>query len=388
MAASTAEAAEELPARIRQLLEQAVAGGVTPSAVCAVSLPGQALEPVAVGEAVRYGPDGGLLAPADRVPAEAGTVYDLASVTKVFTALTCLVLAGEGRLDLDAPVAGMLAPYRDGAERRNVTLRHLLTHTSGLPPTWPGWRGRPFPGRPPGVRNPLRRELLEDLLSTGLEHPPGQFFAYSCVGYNTAMAVAEAATGTPWPELVTSRVLVPLGIPDLTFSPDPGRCAATEFCPEPYRGTVRGYVHDESAFVLGGAAGNAGLFGTAQALLAFGEQLRQGFPGLLPAALAEDMWADQLPAVMGPAAGPARETSGYGQGLGLRIGQASWMGRSGAQARGHNGFTGTSLLTDRGRSITLVLLTNRVHPSRSASDVNPLRAAVADAVYAITQEHR
>lgn len=387
MVLSTAEEAEDLRGRIRQLLEHAVDAGVTPSAVCAVSLQGQALEPVAAGEAVRYGSDGGLLAPAERVPAEAGTVYDLASVTKIFTALTCLVLAGEGVLDLDAPVADTLASYRDGAERRNVTLRHLLTHTSGLPPTWPGWRGRPFPGQPPGVRDPLRRDLLEDLLSTGLEHPPGESFAYSCVGYNTAMAVAEAAAGMPWPELVTSRVLHPLGIPDLTFNPDPDRCAATEFCPELHRGTVRGFVHDESAFVLGGAAGNAGLFGTAQALLAFGERLRQGFAGLLPAALAAQMWADQLPAVMGPAAEPARQASGFGQGLGLRIGQASWMGRSGAQARGHNGFTGTSLLTDRDREITLVLLTNRVHPSRSASEANPLRAAVADAVYAAAPGH-
>ena len=380
MPASTT--AEELRGRIRQLLEVAVAAGVTPSAVCAVSLGGQALEPVAVGDAVRYGSDGTLLAPEERVPAGAEALYDLASVTKIFSALTCLVLADQGTLDLDAPVAETLASYRNGAERRTVTLRHLLTHTSGLPPVWPGWRGRPFPEAPPGIRDPLRRELLADLLSTGLEHPPGQSFAYSCVGYNTAMAVAETAADTPWPELVTSRVLEPLGIPDLTFTPDPERCAATEFCPELHRGTVRGCVHDESAFVLGGAAANAGLFGTAEGLLEFGERLRQGFSGLLPEGLAAQMWADQLPVVMGSAAGAARAQSGFGQGLGLRIGQASWMGRSSARARGHNGFTGTSLLTDRDRGITLVLLTNRVHPSRSASVANPLRAAVADAVFA------
>ena len=141
-------------------------------------------------------------------------------------------------------------------------------------------------------------------------------------------------------------------------------------------------VHDESAFVLGGAAGNAGLFGTASALLAFGERLRAGFPELLPAAAAEQMWTNQLPELMGTAAAAAaQEASGYGQGLGLRVGQTGWMGRSAEQARGHNGFTGTSLLTDRDRRVTVVLLTNRVHPSRTSSDIGSLRPAVHETVY-------
>lgn len=369
--------------RLRQLLESAAANGDTPSAVCAVAVDGKALEPVAAGDSVRYGNDGGLLAPPARVAAAAETVYDLASITKIFTALTCLVLVQEGLLDLDAPVSRTLEAYRGDPDREALTLRHLLTHTSGLPPTWSGWRGRPFPQAPPGVRSPQRRELLDDLLNTGLLHRPGRSFAYSCVGYNTAMAVAETAAGTPWPDLLTSRVLDPLGIPDLTFAPDPDRCAATEFCPELGRGTVRGQVHDESAFVVGGAAGNAGLFGTASALLAFGERLRAGFPELLPEAAAQEMWTNQLPALMGPAAaGAAQEASGYGQGLGLRIGQTGWMGLPAAQARGHNGFTGTSLLTDRGRRVTVVLLTNRVHPSRTSSDISRLRPLVNETVYA------
>lgn len=359
-----------------------MANGDTPSAVCAVAVDGKALEPVAAGDSVKYGNDGGLLAPSARVAAAAETMYDLASITKIFTALTCLVLVQEGVLDLDAPVSRTLAAYRGNPDRETVTLRHLLTHTSGLAPTWSGWRRRPFPQAPPDVRSPRRRELLDDLLAAGLLHRPGRSFAYSCVGYNTAMALAEAAAGTPWPDLLTSRVLDPLAIPDLTFTPGPDRCAATEFCPELGRGTVRGRVHDESAFVLGGAAGNAGLFGTASALLAFGERLRAGFPELLPAAAAEQMWTNQLPQLMGPAAAAAaQEAGGYGQGLGLRVGQTGWMGRSAEQARGHNGFTGTSLLTDRDRRVTVVLLTNRVHPSRTSSDIGSLRPAVHETVY-------
>ncbi|HEY8295478.1 MAG TPA: serine hydrolase, partial [Micrococcaceae bacterium] len=125
--------------------------------------------------------------------------------------------------------------------------------------------------------------------------------------------------------------------------------------------------------------GNAGLFGTAGAMLDFGEALRAGLPGILSPGTAAEMWRDQLPQTLGTrvrSGGP-----GYGHGLGLRIGQQAWMGRAGAAARGHNGFTGTSFLVDKQAGITVVLLTNRVHPRRDRSDVQPLRGAIADAVY-------
>ena len=355
-----------LHAGLQRLLDRAVADGITPSAVCAVAVDGDRLPVVTAGDAVRFGADGVELPEDRRTAAAPGTFYDLASVTKVFTAVTALALVDSGVLHLDEPV-----PVPAG--RSGVTLRHLLTHTSGLPGIWDGWRG-PLAA---GARFD-RQELIADLLALAPVHPPGTRFEYSCAGFNTIMATAEHTTGRSWQELVTEHVLSRLA-PDtaLAFFPDPGSTAATEYQPGLGRGMVRGTVHDEAAWSLGGASGNAGLFGTAPALLDFGEALRAGLPGILSRATADAMWTDQLPAVLGA----SLPTSGaeYGHGLGLRIGQAAWMGTPGA--RGHNGFTGTSLLVDRDAGISVVLLSNRVHPRREPSDVQPLRLAVSRAVY-------
>lgn len=347
---------------LRELLSDAVTGGITPSATCAVVFGGRARPVVSAGEAT------------------ASTYYDLASVTKVCTAVTALSLVDSGVLALDEPMATWLPAYATGA-KSTVTLRHLLTHTSGLPGIWPGWSAALAQGS--GFH---RATLLEDLVAVDLATPPGTHFEYSCVGYNTVMTLAERATGQPWAELVTEQVLNPASgqptgwVPlELTGEPDPANCAPTEFQPEYGRGMVQGVVHDESAWSLGGLCGNAGMFGTAAGLAAFGEAVRTGLPGILSAAMATEMWRDQLPQVLGPHLGTGGP--GYGHGLGLRIGQDSWMGDH-AQARGHNGFTGTSLLMDRDAGITAVLLTNRVHPSRTLSDVTALRRAVSDAVYA------
>jgi CubicO group peptidase (beta-lactamase class C family) len=147
------------------------------------------------------------------------------------------------------------------------------------------------------------------------------------------------------------------------------RTVATEYQPALARGTVRGTVHDEASWSLGGTAGNAGLFATLGDVARFTEAIRRG----------EDertgvwMWDDQLPGILPPDA----ERPPHGASLGLRIGETAWMGASGADCRGHTGFTGTSLQIDRGRGVTVVLLTNRVHPTRDGGSAHPLRAAVA-----------
>ncbi len=357
---------DRLSAELRRLLDAAVAEGIAPSAVCAVAVGGERLPVITAGDAVRFGGDGDELPAEQRTAAGAGTFYDLASVTKVFTAVTALALVDSGAMSLDEAVPAPVG-------QAGVTLRHLLTHTSGLPGTWQGWRAPLAAGVPFD-----RHALIADLLALQPAHPPGTHFEYSCAGFNTIMVLAENATGESWPELVAEHVLAKLA-PDagLVFFPDPARSAATEYQPEHGRGMVRGAVHDEAAWSLGGPSGNAGLFGTASALLGFGEALRAGLPGILSPATAEAMWADQLPAVLGgylPTSGAE-----YGHGLGLRIGQAAWMGSAGA--RGHNGFTGTSLLVDRDAGISVALLSNRVHPSRELSDFQPVRLAVSRAVY-------
>ncbi|WP_247828195.1 serine hydrolase domain-containing protein [Arthrobacter antioxidans] len=357
--------------------------GVAPSAVAAVDIAGQLFGPIAAGAAVAFGPDKSPLSANERVTAQAETVYDLASVTKVVSALTLLALVGEGVLDLDRPIGAHLPSFRVG-ERSSITLRHLLTHTSGLPGTWDGWRTVPA--------RPGRDALLADILSLPLAATPGTAFAYSCVGFTVAMALAEEATGQPWPELVTAKVLDPLAALDpraasLTFGPDRSACAATELQVVPVcgsvRGMVRGEVHDETAWALGGAVANAGLFGTASAVLALGTVLRDRAEALVPEALAVELWQDQLPRILGSHRGP-----GFGHGLGLRIGQREWMGAHGRTARGHNGFAGTSLLMDRDRGVVVVLLTNRVHPSREHNAMAGFRSALADAVFAAAPDER
>lgn len=368
----------ELTVRLQQLLDGAVGRGTVPSAVCAASLDGEALPVLSAGLALKFGPGEALLPEAEQVPADAGTWYDLASVTKPFSAVALLALVRDGVLNLDEPVAAHLPVFAGpdagpDPRRELVTLRHLLTHTSGLPATWNGWRDH----------LPDRKAAVESLLSVALDADPGSGFSYSCVGYNTAMALAETVTGSTWTELVERLVLEPLKLGGgITFQPEPDRCAATECGTIDGRALVRGEVHDESAHALGGAAANAGLFGTAAGVLQFAEALRAGFPALLPAPLADQLWEDQLDGLLGPAAEAARSAVGYGQSVGLRIGQLGWMGGEASEARGHNGFTGTSFLTDRTRKMSVVLLTNRVHPTRDGTDAAALRKAVSDAVYA------
>ncbi|MCQ9164879.1 MULTISPECIES: serine hydrolase [unclassified Arthrobacter] len=346
---------ERLTTEIRHLLGRAVADGVAPAAGCAVVIAGETLPAVTAGTA----------AP--------GTFFDLASVTKLFSTVTMLSLVDGGLLELDTPVGERLPAYAQGG-KAGVTLRHLLTHTSGLPSEWRGWertlaRGRSFE----------RILLIDDLLGTALEAAPGTRFAYSCAGFNTAMALAEHVTAMPWARLVEDRVLARLGTDGITGAPDPQRCAPTEYQPELGRGLVRGIVHDEAAWSLGGLSGNAGMFATAPALAVFGEALRTGLAGILSAGLADEMWRSQLPEVLGSHFNPA--DPGFGHGLGLRINQQPWMGSAGRDARGHGGFTGTSLLVDKENGITIALLSNRVSPRRDGDDATGLRQAVSDVVY-------
>ncbi len=256
-------------------------------------------------------------------------------------------------------------------------MRHLLTHTSGLPPTWEGWRrplGAAADASAPRGRSD-RRALVADLLATPLEVPPGTRFCYSCAGYNTVMAYLEAATGESWDGLLDRWTIVPLGLAGVTPRPSASRCAATEHDPVLRRGVVQGVVHDEAAWGLGGNAGNAGLFASGRALLAFAERLRIGEGHVL----GELMWDDALSRVLGRTTTEPR--GGFGAALGPRIGDPAFSGPV-PDLRGHTGFTGTSIAVSRRTGTSLVLLTNSVHPERTGPGIRTVRAAVAEAVFA------
>ncbi|GAA5179958.1 hypothetical protein GCM10023322_11160 [Rugosimonospora acidiphila] len=292
------------------------------------------------------------------------TIFDLASITKVYVTTMVLSLVEEGALGLDEPVATWLPSFADG-ERTRVTPRRLLTHTSGLPALlslWTDW--------------PDRRSRVEAILNAPLVRTPGTGFEYSDIGYLTVGLLAERVTGRTLPELVRERVTGPLGLVDTGYLPPADklpRVAATEYEPAEHRGMVRGEVHDENSWSLGGTVGHAGIFGTASELARLGEMLRcyGALDGVrvLSEETVDQMTRDQLPAGVDP---------GFRHGLGLRVDDPGFMGPlAGSGAFGHTGFTGTSLVVDRGRELVVVLLTNRVHPSRDWADVSGLRREVA-----------
>jgi CubicO group peptidase (beta-lactamase class C family) len=322
----------------------------------------------AVGYTARYADLAGTPAPAElRQPVTGSTVFDLASITKLFVTTAVLSLVEEGLLALDEPIATWLPSFGTG-ERTGVTLRRLLTHTSGLPALLSLWTDWPDP-----------QARAAAVLDAPLIEPPGNTFEYSCVGYLVCGLLATRVSGQPLPDLVRERVCAPLGLTDTGYLPgrsQVARSAATEYQPDIGRGMVRGSVHDENSWSLGGTGGNAGIFGTAGELARFGEMLRgygavDGVRVLAEDTVAE-MTRDQLPASIDP---------GFRHGLGVRIADPQSMGvlagPIGSAAFGHTGFTGTSLVIDRSRDLVVVLLTNRVHPSREWSDIAEVRRAVA-----------
>ncbi|MFI7639836.1 serine hydrolase domain-containing protein [Nonomuraea sp. NPDC049400] len=352
---------------------------VCSAAVALIAVDGRVAAAAATGELVRYADAEGSLAP-ERPPAGRDSIFDLASISKLFTTTVLLSLAEEGRLGLDEPVATWI-PGSDG----RITLRRLLTHTAGLPPT------RRIDLELPGAD---AAERMAAMLDTPIIHPVGGPYLYSDVGMVMAGRVAELAGDAPLDELVRTRVTGPLGLADTGYRPTAlPRIAATEWkrerarpAPDPGAssaaldpgvsnaapdasasgaGCVRGEVHDETAYALGGVAGHAGLFATAGDLLAFGEALRLGgAPVLRPESVAE-MVRDQ-----------GAEGAAFRHGLGVRIGDPAIVGPL-SGAFGHSGFTGTSLVVDPARRLTVVLLTNAVHPVRGREGIRELRHAVA-----------
>lgn len=341
-----------------------------PGAVAVVVRAGSREPTVAVGNAVRYEDADGTDLPTGRwVEIGEDTVFDVASMTKLFTATVLLTLVEDGLLSLDEPIAEYLPSFGSG-DRRAVTLRRLLSHMSGLPALlrlWSDWL------------DPASRRRA--VLTAPLVNPPGVVFEYSCIGYIVAGFLAEEVSGRALPELVQERICRPLGLANTGYLPSADqviRVAATEYQPYVGRGMVRGSVHDENSWSLGGTVGNAGIFSTAADLARFGEALLRGGEvdgtRILQDATVSEMFRNQLPEGIDP---------GFRHGLGFRIGDSTFMGilaRSGAV--GHTGFTGTSLVIDPTRRLVVVLLTNRVHPSRDWSDISIVRRRVAEVAVA------
>jgi CubicO group peptidase (beta-lactamase class C family) len=301
--------------------------------------------------------------PADQwEPAEKDTVYDLASISKLFTATVTGALIDEGRIDLKSPVVEYLPDFDAlDHEKSPITLGHLLSHTSGMIAFIKLYD------------KPDEQARMEAIYAHPLRRPPGSGYEYSDLNLIVLGKVLEAVAEKPLDELVAELICEPLGLKDTGYNPsDTGRTAATEFQPWTGRGMVRGEVHDENAWGFGGVAGHAGVFSTAWDLAVFGQMVLGGgrYRGaeILTESTARLVFTDQN-AGMGESAA---------RGLGWQLGQRWYMdAMSSPVTVGHTGYTGTSLVLDPLAGTLLVLLTNRVHPTRNRGTASAYRRAAS-----------
>jgi beta-N-acetylhexosaminidase len=300
------------------------------------------------------------------------TMYDIASLTKVVATTTLVAKLAEGDfavpLDLDAKIERYLPEWASGPNaewRHKVTVRHLLTHTSGLPAFKEYWR-----------TSKGKQDTLTRIFAEPLEYEPGTKEIYSDLGIILMAEIVERLTGRKLDDLAKSYIFLPLGMQDTTYRPPKKlwpQIAPTEMDNNLRRRLVQGEVHDENAFAIGGVSGHAGLFSTAPDLTAFCQMLLNGgvFAHqriLRRATIAQFTTPQQL--------------SGGTRTLGWAV--PTEGGSSGhyfsAHSFGHTGFTGTSIWIDPDRQLFVVLLTNRVHPTRENTKIQQVRPALHDAV--------
>lgn len=347
-------AAERLQERVREGLEQ----GLYPGAVYSVfRQSGEELASGCVGVA-RDEPERA---------ASRETVWDLASLTKpLVTATSLLILAEEGRLHLDEEVHRLLpfpAPHLEG-----ITLRHCLTHTSGLKP-WEQYHSRGW----------SREEILARVAGSARCRPVGRGYAYSDLGYILLGEVVSAVSGRPLAEFAAERVFRPLGMRDTGYRPAAAvesRLAVT-YCPDRDR-VLAGEVHDGNCDALGGVAGHAGLFGTLEDLLRYGRMLLgggelEGTRVLGPLAVREMGRNQNPPGINGHTLGWFTRPNGF-----LPAGDFLPP-----DTFGHTGFTGTSLLLCPSLQAGVILLTNRVYQRRDAADFLRFRRRFHNAASAL-----
>jgi beta-N-acetylhexosaminidase len=344
------------------IIEKAIADKTFPGATLAVGYRGE----------VSVHAFGKLSYDAKATATNLNTMYDIASLTKVVVTTTLVAKLAEGDfavpLDLDAKVERYLPEWASGPQpewRHKVTVRHLLTHTSGLPAFKEYWR-----------TSKGRADTLSRIFAEPLEYEPGTKEVYSDLGIILMAEIIERLTGRTLDDLAKAFIFSPLGMKDTMYRP-PRKLwpaiAPTEIDDNLRHRLVQGEVHDENAFAIGGVSGHAGVFSTAPGLAAFCQMLLNG-----------GVYAHQriLRRVTIAQFTAPQQLSGGTRTLGWAV--PTEGGSSGhyfsAHSFGHTGFTGTSIWIDPDRQLFVVLLTNRVHPTRENIKIQQVRPALHDAV--------
>jgi CubicO group peptidase (beta-lactamase class C family) len=342
-------------AKIDHVVERGIAAGGYPGASVVVGRRGAAVMEKGFGHL-------GWSSSSPAVTAER-TIYDLASLTKVVgTTSALMVLYDQGKIGLDDPVQKYIPSFTgDGKDR--VTIRMLLEHRSGLPAGRDLWRLAHSPA-----------EARDVVISTPLVCEPGRCYEYSDLGADMLGFIVETVSGERMDQFLAENVFKPLHMDDTFFTPPDSlrsRIAPTEVAP-PRGYPLKGEVHDENAYALGGVAGHAGLFSTAYDLAIFAQMMLNG--GVYDGTR---VISDTAIALFTKRASGTRalgwDTCGGSGSCGKYLGE---------EAYGHTGFTGTSLWIDPERDMFVVLLTNRVHEARArrpAKVIADVRADLADA---------
>ena len=344
-------------AKINQAVERGIRAGGFPGGAVVVGRRGFAVWERGLGR-MAWSPDASLVVP-NR------TIYDLASLTKVVATTTAImILYDEGKLRLDDPVWRYIPSFAGGA-KNNVTIRHLLTHRSGLPAGRDIWRIA-------DSRWEAREAVIASALMPGC--PPGACYEYSDLGPDILGFVAEAVSGERLDTFLEKRVWDPLGMTDTYFKPPESlraRIAPTAL--NSVRGyPLRGEVHDENAAALGGVAGHAGLFSTVSDLSIFAQMLLNGgtYGGVR---IVSDTVVELFTMRTAGSRALGWDTCRGDYGCGRYLSE---------NAFGHTGFTGTSMWIDPDREMFVILLTNRVYDARArrpAKVISDVRADIADA---------
>jgi len=292
------------------------------------------------------------------LPVYVDTRFDVASITKVFVATVALVAVARATLSLDEPLTDVVPEWR-GTDHETITLRRILAHDAGFK------SGADY-------RTLLDKDVERFALTEPLAEPPGTRVIYSDLGFIALGTVLSRAAGTGSLASAVEPVLRELGARSTSYRTE-GReriaIPATET--DAWRGSVQGNVHDEKAYLMGGSAGHAGLFGDAREVALLGEWYLAALNGR-PTPLNRELARE---AVREQAYDP---TLRRGLGWALKTNDENSCGPlMSHEAFGHTGFTGTSIWVDPTRDLNVVLLTNNVHHGRT--DLREVRAAVADA---------
>ena len=347
---------------VDRLMRQAIAEKIFPGGVLLVSTK---------GETVFYNAYG--IANLDsRVPVAPETIFDLASLTKpLATTLAVMWLVQHNQINLEQHLGQVLTEF-EHTDKARVKLKHLLYHNSGLPDY------RPYYETLNGVAMDSRRKVLrKQLVREPRINPIGQTVVYSDLGFMILAWVVEHVAQRRLDHFVADQIYQCLGINRLFFIPDNiedrrGSFAATEKCPW-RRKILEGQVHDENAYAVGGVEGHAGLFGTADDINRLLIELLFTYHGRTNTGLFQQKLLHQFfqrlpgtdkalgfdtPSLTGSSCGP-----GFSQ-----------------NSIGHLGFTGTSFWMDLEQSVIVILLTNRVHPTRDNERIKKFRPELHDAV--------